>query len=196
MGARRWATVRAFAIVSLLGWSDVSGSGPVDGGLVAPFASLRHTFAMAPSFTGSWVANPQRERLMKALEEKRSQDFLALSEAWLKECPVDARVHLARAAVLADAGDSVGAAHHRFQFYGLLESILASGDGRSKATAYRVISVDEEYTVLNFVGAAIGKQQLDGTVDVLEATVKGVPSTFYFDVAPGLAATARAIGAK
>jgi hypothetical protein len=167
-----------------------------DSDLSRPFTELRHAFAASPAFSGSWVADPERQLAMKALEEKRSQDFLLLSAAWLQKLPVDARVHLARAAVLAEAGDFVAAAHHRFAFYGLLESILASGDGRSMNTAFRVISVDEEYTVLSFMGETVSKQRLDGGVDVLELNRKGAPNTMYFDVNIGLAATVRALGAK
>ncbi len=167
-----------------------------DGTLARPFAELRFSFAKSPSFGGIWTADPDRERVIKALAEKRTQEFLALSDAWLARCPVDARVHLARAGTLSDAGDATGAAHHRFVFYGLLESVLASGNGRSKATAYRVISVDEEYTLLNFIGATLVTQHLDGTVDVLDVSVNGAASTIYFDVAPGLAATQRALGAR
>jgi len=63
-------------------------------------------------------------------------------------------------------------------------------------TAYRVISVDEEYTVLSFMGETVSKQRLDGGVDVLELNRKGAPNTMYFDVNIGLAATIRALGAK
>jgi hypothetical protein len=56
------------------------------------------------------------------------------------------------------------------------------GCPRSSASSRSRIHRCRKYTVLDFIGTAIGKQQLDGTVDVLEVTVKGVPSTFYFDV--------------
>ena len=132
---------------------------------------------------------------MQALTDEKHKEFLALSAAWLEKCPVDAKVHLARASVLSAGGDGdvLAAAHHRFMFYGLLESILASGDGRTKASAYHVIAVDEEYTVLNFLGATLKKQSLDGTLDVLEVDLKGALTTIYFDAALSLAATERAL---
>lgn len=165
-------------------------------GLSQAFDELRSRFSASPAFTGSWIDDPEREKVMKALEDKRVQDFLPLSAAWLDKTPVDGRVHLARASALSEAGDSAAAAHHRFMFYGLLESILASGDGRSRATAYRVISVDEEYTLINFLGAAVTKQRLEGTVDVVDLTLKGTPLTLYFDVSRSLSARERTLRSK
>jgi hypothetical protein len=40
-------------------------------------------------------------------------------------------------------------------FYGLLMSIISSGNGLAKDSAYKVISTDEEYTVMNYLGAKV-----------------------------------------
>src|SRR5438445_6937624 len=44
------------------------------------------------------------------------------------------------------------ATYHKFVFEGLLNSIKNSGDGKSEETAFVVISVDEEYALLNWLG--------------------------------------------
>ena len=150
--------------------------------LVQHFAEFRMGFAQRPGYTGSWENEDEREAVTKALEEDRSADFLSLSERWLEKCPVDGPIHYLRASKLEESGDALGAIYHWMMFYGLLTSIMASGDGQTEASAYKVISVDEEYTLLGYLHAKVKKQALRGHCDVMEVDRGGMPSTVYFDV--------------
>jgi uncharacterized protein with GYD domain len=70
-------------------------------------------------------------------------------------------------------------------FYGLLSSITSSGDGRSPETAFRVVSVHEEYSLLQEIGAKVEKQSLvRGGYDRLEISRKNGEKkyTLFFDV--------------
>jgi hypothetical protein len=49
-------------------------------------------------------------------------------------------------------GDSAKADFHRYVFKGLIDSVQSGGDGKSTEKAYVVISTDEEYALLNFLG--------------------------------------------
>jgi hypothetical protein len=70
----------------------------------------------------------------------------------------------------------------------LLRSIFDSGDGESPETAYQVIAVREEYSVVNAMGLTLVSQhpvtrddhRFDA-VDVIDKTT-GAPRTIYFNV--------------
>jgi hypothetical protein len=149
---------------------------------IQQFTEGRLAFSRKPGYAGGWVSDPEREAVTKAYDAKRFAEFLKLSEAWLRKCPVDARLHMMRAEQLSERDDPLAAAHHRLVFYGLLTSITSSGDGHSKESAYKVISVDEEYTVMNYLGAEMKGQRLQGNFDVIAVDLNGKEATLYFDV--------------
>jgi hypothetical protein len=135
--------------------------------------------------------------LIKAYDEASPTEFIAAADKWLKKCPVDAKVHLMRASLLLKAGDVQGHFYHRMVYYGLLTSIVTSGDGKTPQTAYKVISVDEEYTVLNHIGAKLIMQSLvKGPCDAMDVEFAGAKSTIYFDVSIPMAAEAKAFQPK
>src|SRR5262245_38779163 len=115
----------------------------------AYFTDMRMKYANRPEFDGGgWVSAAEREALLKTYDEDNPKAFIARSEQWLRKCPVDAKVHLMRASLLLKVGDVSGHFYHRMVYYGLMTSIVTSGDGKTTKTAYKVISVDEEYTLL------------------------------------------------
>ena len=68
---------------------------------------------------------------------------------------------------------------------GLLKSIAGSGDGRSCATAWEVVSVDEEYFILNVMGFRLDRQLgpgPGGMCDTMIGTQDGKSVTYYFGV--------------
>jgi hypothetical protein len=72
-------------------------------------------------------------------------------------------------------------------FRGLIDSIRSSGDGKSPATAWVVISVDEEYAVLRALEFKPSGQSLlrqnGHSYDVMKAkNDDGTEQTFYFNV--------------
>ena len=86
------------------------------------------------------------------------------------------------------SGDSANAAKIREQYVSLIDSILRSGTGRDYATAFQVISVDEEYTVLRILRLESTNQSLvehDGSeFDVMKVkdTESGREGVLYFNV--------------
>ncbi len=99
---------------------------------------------------------------------------------------LDAQLMLAYTAKRLDRKDQL-------KFYGyvvvkLIRSILTSGDGKSKKTAYQVISLEEERAFLQQMGFKIEKQSLirdgDRAWDMIEAIKADSKEkqTIYFDV--------------
>ena len=74
--------------------------------------------------------------------------------------------------------------HHDIEF-GLLNSIVKSGDGKTCQTAWPVIQVTEEYFILEMLGAKLLKQSVDetgGLCDKMEVETDRGKQVFYFDV--------------
>lgn len=75
---------------------------------------------------------------------------------------------------------------HQLLFIKLLESLHKTGDGKSKASAYRVLSADEEFLFLQYEKCKVLKQTSqpgDVNIDVFEvADSDGKNQTLYFNV--------------
>jgi len=82
-------------------------------------------------------------------------------------------------------GDTVNAAKYKTIQFGLLNSIVKKGDGKTCATAWPVIQVEEEYFILQMIDAKLIKQSVDytgGTCDKMEVEADGQKKTYYFEV--------------
>jgi hypothetical protein len=146
----------------------------------AEFTKLRLDYARAPDAILSWVANDERKAQLELFPVDKKK-FVEAGAKWLERCPVAAKVQVMMGAAMSELGRSRDAITYRYFHYGLMQSIVSALDGSSKASAFKVISVDEEYTVCNFLGAEVGSQRLEGTFDVLSVEIRGVKKELYFD---------------
>jgi hypothetical protein len=106
---------------------------------------------------------------------------LDVSLGWLATCPVDIHARLVAAVALSKMGRGSESEEHRFWYWGLVGSVLASGDGRTAETAFVVISVPEEYAILSALGLRGTRQTLrEGGIDeiVVEGR-RGAASVFF-----------------
>lgn len=89
---------------------------------------------------------------------------------------------------LKELGDSDKASFHDFVLRGLLRSLMTSGDGKSPETAFQVISITEEYIVLDMLNLVTKDQKLVGLnthqYDVMTAVHRETKEvlTVYFNV--------------
>jgi hypothetical protein len=81
-------------------------------------------------------------------------------------------------------GDTINAAKYKTIQFGLLNSIVKKGDGKTCETAWPVIQIEEEYFILEMVGAKSHKQSIDndgGFCDKMEVNIDGNKKTYYFE---------------
>ena len=82
-------------------------------------------------------------------------------------------------------GDTISASKYKTIQFGLLNSIVKNGDGKTCATAWPVIQIDEEYFILQMLGAALQKQSIDNTGGLCDKmdvqTEEGDKKTYYFE---------------
>lgn len=164
---------------------------------VAFFTKLRMDFAKRPDFNGMWKLDDEREAVFAAAKAKDYAKVVTLSKAWLDKCPVDAEMHYVRAQALVIQGDISHYAYDLYYYYGLIQSIASGGDGKSDKTAFKVISVDEEYSLLNDFGAKLVQQSLVGHCDVMKCKLPdGKEIDYYFDATIPLENEAKMLNPK
>jgi len=159
------------------------------------FQALRYAYAETAQYHpyGNGGAAPDA---FKALQAGDLDKALAEANEILATNYVSIDAHFVCAAVYNRRGDAVKAAFHKAIFQGLRDSIARSGDGKSPASAYVVISVDEEYAFLGIAGLRVTMQSLlhsdSGPVDamsVLDAQQNA--QTVHFNISRPFAALER-----
>jgi len=174
-------------LLPLVAWARV-GPDLSAGVNVDFFTKLRMDYAKDPKTTSfpMWDLDPDYKKVVDAYREGEIDQVLELADVWLKKCPVDADTHLRVAMCFKEKGDLPSYTYHLGVFYGLLQSITSEGDGLTPATAFKVISVREEYELLGEIGAKVSSQSLiEGPCDKMEVTRRDgkLKSTYYFNVA-------------
>lgn len=129
-----------------------------------------------------------RKTCFDLLDHSKFKETIAKADAALKQQPFDIDILIAKAAALRGLGETAKADRAREDWVAVVDAILESGDGRGFTTAYRVISVDEEYAILNILHYVVKGQRLvshDGSAyDVMSVQSKRTNATadYYFNV--------------
>jgi hypothetical protein len=84
-------------------------------------------------------------------------------------------------------GDTANRSKYHDIEFGLLYSITNSGDGKTCETGWHVIQIEEEYFILNMIGANLQSQSLDreekNSCDKMTVkTEGGATQTYYFEI--------------
>jgi len=150
------------------------------------WAALRLAYADRPSFNvfGAPGEDALQRDMRQAINDGDTNHALEMSRKIIAEDYVDPEAHLVAAAAYDRQGSPSDAAAERRIGQGLVRSIMTV-DGTSPATAFNVITVKEEYTVIAAMGRHVTEQSLneiDGhKYDVLETTnEKGEAKSYYF----------------
>lgn len=136
--------------------------------------------ALRVAYIGSKDANPYgssidaRRAMNAAVIEKRYDDAIKMADDILKTSYLSPDAHIAKSISYAAQGDKQNAEFHKSVYLGLINSILADGDGSKPETAYVVISVEEAYAVMKSLGYSVWGQavtrQGEHTFDLLSGT--------------------------
>ncbi|MSU47010.1 MAG: DUF4919 domain-containing protein [Lacunisphaera sp.] len=129
-----------------------------------------------------------RKAAFDFLEKGQSPEAIAEAQQGLalSKYNIDLLIFLATA--YRASGDLANADKVRQQWMGLVDSILHSGNGRDYASAFLVINVDEEYSVLRVLQLEVTNQSLvehnGSEFDVMKVkdTESGAEGVLYFNV--------------
>ena len=119
-------------------------------GEVIDFGALRNAYAESPAYQPYGGALEETKRAMhEAFNAQDCPKVLVSSAKVLDATFVDIEAHLLSGRCFEVAGDQAKAGLHRAVAKGLMDSILASGDGKTTKTAFIVVAIDEEYAVMS-----------------------------------------------
>ena len=133
----------------------VPSSAPVplfDWTAAVDFDGLRHWFGRREDFASRCEGATIRDAAGHALLEGDHRESTRLTAPLVAACPVDPSLHLWRFASLMALGRIDEAELHRAWYVGLMDSILATGDGTSERTPIVTISNAETFAVLSHLG--------------------------------------------
>jgi hypothetical protein len=157
-------------------------AGTIDFDLVA----MRDDYSAPEDYhAGTWM---DRDEAATALDQGRHAEALKMAEAALTDYPLDSDVWAVKAEAEKAAGDQAAFDRDMRIAVELLRAIERTGDGKSAASAWHVISVAEEYELMAVKGYKVGNQALvqqDGhTFDRLEVTDQssGETSSVWFNI--------------
>jgi Domain of unknown function (DUF4919) len=116
------------------------------------FKELRMAYADSSRYNPYGGDSEARQAMFAALNAKQWDEALKQSAKILEKNYVDLNAQFVAAVANHEKGVADKADFHRFVVKGLFDSITNSGDGKSTDKAFVVISTDEEYALLNFLG--------------------------------------------
>lgn len=154
----------------------------------ADFTKLRMNYAKTLGYN-PYEGNSDLETwMLDAFRKKQYQNAVSYGEVILGKNYLDIQVHKVCEVSYLRLKDFQKSNFHSFFVKGLINSILNSGDGKTPATAYHVISVKEEYAILDFIGCkSIGHRLIE--IDTHSYDKLAViwiktnkPDTLYFNV--------------
>jgi hypothetical protein len=168
------------------------------GNTAIDYSALRYARAELPGYNPYAVlADPEKGDMLRAMSAANLDQVSVLARQIIERDYTDIDAHAALAAVLERRGMRDEAAFERAVADGLLASIQATGDGMTPETAYVVIGIAEEYTLLGASNVQVARQTLlqtaRGPVDALEVVnrANGRRRIVYFDVSRLFAAMER-----
>lgn len=152
------------------------------------FTELRMSYTETADYSPYGDDSETRQGMFEALDSGKWDDALKHSATILEKNYVDINGHFGAFAANMRKGDAEKADFHKYVFQGLLDSVRSGGDGKSMEHAFVVISTDEEYALLSFLGLRRTRQALmnkDGhAYDMLAAVDPETNQTysFYFQI--------------
>jgi len=124
------------------------------------FKELRMAFTETSDYSPYGADREARQKMFAALKAKEFAAALETAEKILAKNFVEINAQFVAYVANRELNKTEKSSFHKFMFDGLIKSITASGDGKTAETAFVVISTDEEYVLLNFLGYRATNQSL------------------------------------
>jgi hypothetical protein len=123
------------------------------GDQAADFQELRFAYTETPQYNPyGGVKVDYGKQMFDAYKAGQNDKALEYAATILKDNFVDIDAHMLSAMVYKKTGNAEKEKYHRFITSSLIKSIMKSGDGLKPETAFWVITVNEEYVLLQALG--------------------------------------------
>jgi Domain of unknown function (DUF4919) len=152
------------------------------------FTALRMGFVATKAYSYHGPDKAEKEKFLKPLNDKKWKDALKEAEKFLGKNYAEPNAHHAAYLAAKELKDEKATEFHMTVLLGLLNSIKNGNDGFSAKTPFLVTTIDEEYTMMRFLGLKFNSQSLQHaeghTFDVFTATDTKTNEkvTVYFNI--------------
>jgi hypothetical protein len=153
------------------------------------YTEFRQSFLESEQFRAASERQTYLSTLRQTMHElmRKSQytDIIAVTKKMLSIDYTDIEAHKILQQTYKILGETVNRNKYHDIEFGLLNSIVRKGDGKSCRTAWPVIQVTEEYFILDMLGAKLLRQSVDNTsglCDRMEVQTDQGKRTFYFEI--------------
>lgn len=154
------------------------------------YKEFRESFIESEQFKIAAKKSKEFEGLKKEMyllmDKKKYQEIITVTKKMLSIDYTSMIAHKILRQTFQIIDDTVNAAKYKTIQFGLLNSIVKNGDGKTCATAWPVIQIEEEYFILQMLGANLMTQSTDytdGICDKMDVkTEEGDRKTYYFEI--------------
>lgn len=152
------------------------------------FQALRLAYTKTPDYKPYGADNSTKDAAFQALRKKNYAEAVKHAQTVLETNYVDLDVHLLCRIAYGEMGNAERYTFHTSVLQGLVGSLYASGDGTTPEKAIVVISVPEEYFVINANGlksvktSTLAANGHDYDRMDVESRKTGEKSTLYFNI--------------
>ncbi len=155
------------------------------------YREFRESYIESEQFKVASKKSEEFERLEKEMyaqmDKSNSQEIIRITKAMLSIDYTNMIAHKILRQTYNIIGDTLNAKKYKTIQFGLLHSIIDSGDGNTCESAWHVTQVNEEYFILNMLDVDLITQSIltknNGYYDKMEVkTEDGSSKTYYFNV--------------
>jgi hypothetical protein len=153
------------------------------------YTEFRRSFLESEQFKVIANSKPDLTTLRKTLRERMKKpsysEIIDVTKKMLSLDFTDMEAHKLLQQTYKILGDAANAKKYHDIEFGLLNSIVKKGDGKTCRTGWPVIQVEEEYFILAMLGAKVLRQSIDnssGVCDKMEVETPEGSRTFYFEI--------------
>lgn len=153
------------------------------------YREFRESFLESEQFRTATKQQPDLSSLRQTMHElmKKSKyaEIIDVAKKMLSIDYTDMEAHKILQQTYKILGDTANRNKYHDIEFGLLNSIVKRGDGKTCQTAWPVIQVTEEYFILNMIGAKVLKQSTDNTgglCDKMEVQTDRGKQVYYFEI--------------
>jgi hypothetical protein len=153
------------------------------------YREFRDSFLVSEQFKVAGEKKTTLDSLRKGMHEMMKKanytDIVAIAKKMLSIDYTDIEAHKILRQTYKILGDTANQRKYHDIEFGLLNSIVKNGDGKTCQTAWPVIQITEEYFILEMLGAKLLKQSLDssGPCDRMEVqTDDDGKKVYYFEI--------------
>ena len=153
------------------------------------YSEFRESFLESEQFKAASRQKPDLNTLRKEMhdlmQKSKSAEIIGVTKKMLSIDYTDMEAHKILHQTYKIIGDTANSKKYHDIEFGLLNSIIKKGNGKTCQTAWPVIQINEEYFILQMLGAKLLKQSVDNTgglCDKMDVHTDEGNKTYYFEI--------------